>query len=261
MTLIVTALADDAVVQVSDRRLTAGRDPLSKPENKAICVSCADANIAIAYTGLARIAGQATAEWLTDRLSAMSVSTLTFPQIAAKLREDATTAFRGGRNGLTVVLAGFGPPGPFAATVSNLEDGQRWFPAPVKEFVCGFFLRNDRRVRKLDLIFSGREDAIDATIGRVIPEVRRHFLKRSPEERANILVDLVRRAADHPKVGNYIGKECMSVVVKPSEDFTARYHPLDRAPVHYAPNLVAQSMVFTRVWYSVPRGWSVKLGT
>ena len=263
MTLIITALADDAVIQVSDRRLTAGTNPLSRPENKAVCVSCADGNFTVAYTGLARVGREPTAEWLVNQLGAMNGTTLTFPQIAAKLREVATTAFtqiHGSSLGVTFVFAGFGPRGPFAATVSNLEDGKSAFSAPAQEFVCGFFLRNEKRMRKLDLMFNGREDAIADTIGKIIPRVRRHFLRRSPDERAGILVDLVRRAADHPKLGTYIGKDCMSVIVQASGDFVSRYHPSSAEPVDCAPNLVSGGMLFSRVCYSVPPGWTIKLG-
>lgn len=265
MTLIVTALADDAVVQVSDRRLSLGANPLARPENKAICVSCADANFTIAFTGLAKVGGESTAEWVVNQLGAINATTLTFPEIAEKLRQTVTVTFeaiqpRGTPYGLTFVFAGFGPPGPFAATVSNVEDGKTLFPTPRREFVSYLFLRNRKRMRKLDLIFNGREDALDDTIGKIIERVRRHFLRRSPDERARILVDLIRRAADHPTVGKYIGKDCTTVIVRPLENFVSCYHSVKGDPVEYAPNLVSGGMLFTRVSYSLPPGWTLQLG-
>jgi hypothetical protein len=49
MTMIATALGDDAVVQVSDRKITSLTLPNLPPENKAVCLSCADANVAFAF--------------------------------------------------------------------------------------------------------------------------------------------------------------------------------------------------------------------
>jgi hypothetical protein len=262
MTLIITALADDAVVQVSDRRLSRGPNPLSKPENKAVCVSCADATLAVAYTGLARAGTEPMAEWLVNRLASMNASSLELLQITENLRDIATKAFAkpGAAVGLTFVFAGFGPHGPLAATVSNLEDGETSFSAPAREFRCGYLIRNQKRMRKLDLAIHGREDSVTDTIGKIIPRVRRRFFTRSPDERAGILVDLVRRAANHPTVGKYIGKDCMSVIVRPSADFVSRYHPFSKEPIEFAPHLVTGGMAFKQVSFSLPPGWTIKVG-
>jgi hypothetical protein len=66
MTLIIAALADDGIVQASDRLLTLGDRPVEKPENKSVCVACRDANFTLASTGVALVQGRPTADWVLD---------------------------------------------------------------------------------------------------------------------------------------------------------------------------------------------------
>lgn len=71
MTLIITCAQPTSVVQVSDRRLV---NPdtgqvVDEHAQKAIYVECADARFALAYTGIARIHGKTTNEWLLGALA------------------------------------------------------------------------------------------------------------------------------------------------------------------------------------------------
>src|SRR5437879_3215828 len=71
MTLIITSLAEDALIQVSDRKLTYPNGSVASDyANKAICVDCADARCTVAYTGLARVGNAQTDHWLLDYLTA-----------------------------------------------------------------------------------------------------------------------------------------------------------------------------------------------
>ena len=90
MTLILSVLTRDYVVQVSDRRLTDANTgvPLNEPANKAI-VFCG--HFVFGYTGLARIGSVRTDMWLAERLLAKG------PSVQANLenvRDEATRAFR-----------------------------------------------------------------------------------------------------------------------------------------------------------------------
>lgn len=266
MTLIITVLADDAVVQVSDRRLTSGGSIVPKPENKALCVSCSDANFTVSFTGLARIHGMPTTDWTLGQLTCMKAGALDFPTILGQLRDKLTAAWAGlsvhGRTaGITFAFAGFGRAGPFYGLLSNIEDakGTR-LPTVNAAFQSGIWLRNKKRLRKLDIVVNGAEEAVVGTIDAAIPAVRRRFLRHTADKRAEMLVELVRRAADHPTIGKYIGKECMSVVVPASGDFITRYHPVAAEAVHYAPHLLTTAMAFKDVRYSLPPGFSVKFG-
>lgn len=86
MTLIITALADDAVVQVSDRRLTlADGSIFSEDATKAICIACSDARVSLAYTGLARIGMTPTDHWLMELLTEGRAANKTFPELLEAL--------------------------------------------------------------------------------------------------------------------------------------------------------------------------------
>jgi hypothetical protein len=128
------------------------------------------------------------------------------------------------------------------------------------DFQSGIWLRNKKRLRKLDIMINGREDAVDGSIDLAIPSVRRRFLHKTADKRAKVLVELVRRAADHATLGKYIGKDCMSVVVPASGEFIAHYHPAGSDPVQYAPNLLTNGMAFKGVEFALPPGWTIRLG-
>lgn len=67
MTLILTLVTQDFVIQASDRRLSStDGDLFEDEENKAICYN---GNMLLAYTGLARVDRKSTAEWLIGALS------------------------------------------------------------------------------------------------------------------------------------------------------------------------------------------------
>ncbi len=67
MTLVLTHMSDDLIVQVADRRLTvSGTGQLVDDDaNKAIQYG---PSFAVAYTGLARIGRQKTDEWAMEAL-------------------------------------------------------------------------------------------------------------------------------------------------------------------------------------------------
>ncbi len=68
MTLILSCLTPACVIQVSDRRLSnvESRRALPGEFNKAVCFTN---RIAFSYTGLAKIDGKDTDEWLADALA------------------------------------------------------------------------------------------------------------------------------------------------------------------------------------------------
>lgn len=68
MTLVLSCLTPECVIQVSDRRLSNVESGRALPGqfNKAVCFTN---RIAFSYTGLAKINGQDTDEWLADALA------------------------------------------------------------------------------------------------------------------------------------------------------------------------------------------------
>jgi hypothetical protein len=75
VTLILTRASMDFVIQASDRRITDDSGaPLDDSANKSIVYVCANAAVAISYTGLAILGGVATDEWLVERLTGQTLA-------------------------------------------------------------------------------------------------------------------------------------------------------------------------------------------
>ena len=257
MTLIITALANDAVVQVSDRRLTLpGRTVFSEDANKAICFGCADAHVSLAYTGLARIGTTPIDHWLVDLLTDNRLANEPFPKAVEAVARLATERFRelrplGEGRRLSLVFSGFGHLRPVMALVSNSEDSSgSWLPRVSDTFATGLWLRNEKTMRKLDLMVSGAVAAVTSDLVEAIKRIRKRFLARTPEERVNVLVQVLRRAANEREYGWLIGQECMGVIVAPEGRFQATFHPSSNAALSYMPHFVQHWMSVRDVWIS-----------
>lgn len=257
MTLIVTALADDATVQVSDRRLTdtSGR-VVSEHATKAICFDCADARVSIGYTGLARIGTTPVDHWLVDLITDNDLTSQTFPKAVERISELATDRFKSIRHlgewrRLSLVFCGFGPPGPVMALVSNSESSSgEWLDKVSETFVSGFWLRNGKPVRKLDVMINGTEAAVSTPVRDALRRIRERFLTESPESRVRVLVQLLRLAADDPKFGRSIGRECAGVVVNADGGVQTTFHSEGDGVMSYAPHYVKPGMAFKDIWIS-----------
>ena len=143
MTLVITVLTKDRVVQVADTRLVFPNGREYKADAiKSVCVSCEDAYFTIGYSGIAEIKDQPLDEWLKDEVTKLMKSEfygakqITDNLVKSLDTEFASLTYKGrpvGRQykGLLLALAGFqheldGQGGftlPFLVTVSNVE---RW---------------------------------------------------------------------------------------------------------------------------------------
>jgi hypothetical protein len=257
MTLIITAIADDAVVQVSDRRLTRADGSIcSDNACKAICMTCLDAHVSLAYTGLARIGPISTDHWLVEMLIEIRASSKRFPEVVDSLAAAATERFRhlrelGDWRRLSLVFGGFGPSGAMAALVSNQEDSSGRELSTVSDmFNTGFWLRNDRRMYKLDLMLSGATAAVGPELIESIKRIRKRFLHQSPEDRIRVLLQILRRAAKHPKYGGLIGEDCMGTIVWLDGGFRTTYHPTEDTALSYMPHFVGVGLSARDIWIS-----------
>lgn len=69
MTLIVTTIFKNKVVQVADAKLTLNGKEVEDRAVKSIGVQCADARFCIGYTGIAEIEGERTDFWIAHQVS------------------------------------------------------------------------------------------------------------------------------------------------------------------------------------------------
>jgi hypothetical protein len=254
MTLIVTAISDDSVVQVVDRRLTMNGIPIDDLAMKAVCGVCRDASFSLAYTGLVT-SPLPTGEWLVDFLGANHLLSQPLPAVLNSLAEALTCEFArfrqwpDGHRRLTVSVAGFGPPGPFAATVTNQEDELGHVLAkPENQFRVSWLLRNNKKMHRLDLILHGAEGAIDDELVQTIAKIRRGMFRKSGIRIASALVAIVRRAAKRATYGHFLGPHCISIVhTRASLEITCDDHFQGCRPTTHLPYFVSPSVSFKRI--------------
>ena len=92
MTLVLTCLTDDAVYQVSDRRLTSftpPHTPIDDESNKAVFVN---GRVVFAYTGISQVEGQRTDIWLAHAIASRPSHDMN--EIANHVKNKATAAFQ-----------------------------------------------------------------------------------------------------------------------------------------------------------------------
>jgi len=258
MTLIITSLSDNVVTQVSDRKLTYQDGSVgSDKAMKAVCIFCADAKFSIAYTGLARVGTTQTAprtdRWLVDYLTISRAAEKRFPEIIDGLRSHAANTFSrlrvlGKRRGITFVFGGVGTPGIFAGFLSNQEDAiGRWLTELNDAFDGGWFFRNHRTMRKLDLMIHGAEKTITPEIKAAIAKIRRQCFNRSAGKQVDVFVDVLRRASRNRTHGHLIGRDCMSTTIT-WRGFSTNYHPESADSLSYIPHYVGPELTARDAW-------------
>lgn len=236
MTLIITAVDKDRVVQVSDRRLT---DPNGEVHdhhaNKAVCIGMGYVHFATSYTGLAYIGGRAredhrTDYWLVENLGEiMRDGEPSLEDICSAIGERAASALsrlpsnvRGAP--LTFVMAGYDRENrPFRATITNTRAGsgvmatRDRFISDVRRFYP-WDRRPDIHVAGAVAVFEAKDKyarALAKVRTTVVRHMRRHSERLDDMQVARYLVSLVRSATTHPQFGHLIGRDCLSVIAFP----------------------------------------------
>ena len=267
MTLILTLLATNKIVQVSDRRLTLNGEVCDSNANKLVCVGCDDAHFSIGYTSVADIDGQRTDYWLVDQIESIFDSghsdVLTIYRELANKASSAISRLRykgrlvhPKRRGLTLALAGYrtisGTTVPFLAYISNIAlDAATPFDVQPSFFRKGWMFNPRAPKDRQWLYINGAEGAFtagdkpaNAIRGRLLATrrlLRKIDLGHRPESRttADRMAWLVRQAAKHPHYGPYIGPDCLSVVIYPDDPgMLTHYHPEKATTVEYGPHSV-----------------------
>lgn len=274
MTLVVSCISPNHVVQVSDRRLAwatgahAGR-VADDNSNKAVVVC---GRLVLAYTGLAQIRSLKTDEWAL-RVAA-EVAPYNPQRVCEALAEGATEDFR--RVTVSKPLrrhaflisgwARFNDPNapftPFVSSISNALDNEwRWLPEPEDVF----------QVRTVPL---GNRRYLLATVGQpleitALKQLRRRIRnyvrrERGAEAYIQILAEAIRETA---ACNRAVGKNLMAVSLPldslesggglaipltspmPSGQAVALYLPdSQEEPIRYGPNYTCGEMSFSRVF-------------
>ncbi len=255
MTLVITMLAQNKMVQVADTRLTLLGREYDANAIKSVCVRCEDAYFTIGFSGLAEIKGQRLDLWLVDQIKhLMSGGLHGSKQIVEKLVDQLDievpaltfrrTPVEKQYKGLLLSIAGFQHDLkgrktfalPFWVAVSNIERWDLMEPVEVAErFTCKpFALRaavpgagTARRDTEPVYIVNGERSALfgndkhasqtKAKLDRALRTLKRIDQDSASDAKASAtcLAEVIQHASRHPKYGKLIGPRCISVVMYP----------------------------------------------
>jgi hypothetical protein len=271
MTLVITVLGNNKVVQVADTRLTLNGKVHDAHAIKAVNVACADAQLCIGYSGVAEIEGERTDRWLVKQIASTfdsghhGIRAVTWSlaeraeQAMPKLRYKGLRVKREGR-ALQLIMAGYhhsenGPLSrPFETSITNTRFQGIDKPLDVNdEFVISpGMLRPGLPNSEFTGLMLGTVPAIMSedpygkqarkTLNQVMREMKRTDLGEMPSGKATVerLVDVIRQASKHPRFGRLIGRDCLSVVIHPNNRMPwTYYHPEAASTTIRLPHLVS----------------------
>src|SRR5208337_1671556 len=270
MTLVVTALTPQFVVQLSDMRLTdlATQAVRNEEQSKAIVLSTADARVVTGWCGCATDTHNRhnTGDWLMDVLPRLASRqpALNFPEFINQFAAAATTKFRSiteplNQKACSIVMAGWIAPRsdivvPITVRVSNCEDeGGKRTPARDTFDPAWMIPRMpppDKPNREPNIVtIFGAEEAISKELGRALLLLLRR--DPTPEEVMNVCLRLMREASAHPIHGRLIGRNWVGVEMRlDSPQALAHYFPGQDSPQQFMPNLVTPQQAFkdVKIW-------------
>lgn len=256
MTLIITAINKNTVVQVSDRRLTRGKKLYDDLANKAICVANRDSKFSMAYTGLAEVIVNGketrTDEWITDYLASLNAGNMTLIEMVKKLTDQMTSVIKSQKwkledKGLTLATAGFHQGKIFIGGISNMEDKEGNSIPVQKCFSYRINICNPTIDMPAVFMVNGLEAVVDLTFWPEIEKKASKIANQNSEKIVERLVNFIRWASQNKTCGKYIGKDCMSTIFTRDGAFEVHYHPLKSSVQSYAPHLIVPGMAFKKI--------------
>jgi hypothetical protein len=248
MTLILTTLDTNKILQVSDQRLTFKGRSYDEHALKTIFMKSNDAACCISFTGRAYVGRplRRTDFWLCDKLQALT--SLSLPDLVDRLAANLT-ALDVGSDILTVVGAGYkdGTCLPLLFIISNAHDAQgNPFPVPVKRFTANYWAPHDN-LQKLPVLVD-----VQGASRTVAGAARRHLQsfakKRLPlattSASANVLVYAIRASSQRSCL---VGSNCIGVALAPGKNAEAFYWADGWAPTEVMPHVVTQNSTFMSI--------------
>jgi hypothetical protein len=219
MTLVLTCLSPKYVIQVSDRRLTWLTGPNKGKEaddktNKAV-VACN--RLVVGYSGLAKIGGQKTDDWILAVVS--SVTPYSVERIKKTLAERATKSFEkikfpSKQKRHAFMISGWArfdsrdaPLTPFVSIISNAHDfaSPKWLDEAQNEFKTGFTALGNRPY----FLAAVGQPIKTATLNRLNRQIFAYVSReRGPEAYIQLLASAIRETAGYFES---VGKNLMAV--------------------------------------------------
>ena len=254
MTLLFAAGNTEQFIQVSDRLPLDGasRDDES---SKAIVLDCANARLAVGFTGLARCGQFETRTWLLSTLNKCGPPEYAAANILARFRDRATKDFNTlpelknlspDKKRITIMFSGYlynhEPPLGALAFVTNFQntnDGVESRGA-WNHFKC--FFRKEARPNSGEialLSWVGTLPPFKAGDSTTLRELIKY--RKPPEAIVQKLVRIFEYLGDHTKAGKGIGKQLSSIVLPRDRNLAAvsGYYSSKAKPESYIPDLIS----------------------
>ncbi len=238
MTLIITLISKNNVIQASDRRISSpltdgSAFPLSDNHNKMVYVRCADAHFVFSYTGQARVIDAVSAKAISTAMFAAQTLfnekayDLKFDEIATCFRHKIMPHYEARVPGVAFIFAGFscgGDPFHYYFRTKDIE------PKAIVDSATGF------------LSIAGATGAVSSFLEQRLSRVitRREFKIDDGRRLAKKLVGVIRMASKDKKYGSYIGPDCTTVRLKPNRRMIFPLYHSDKPTVRsYTPLIVS----------------------
>lgn len=267
MTLVITALKPQFVVQLSDMRLTdlSTQAVRNEEQRKTIVLTTTDARVAVGWCGFAhdRHNRNNTGDWLMDVLPQLASQqpALRLPELVDELVRRATTHFGSiaesqDDKACSIVMAGWASPKPdiavpFVARVSNCED-EHWqrLPHARPTFDSAWLWPSEKQPRPPAMVIvSGTQQATTQERVKAIGLLLRR--DPTPTEVMNACLQVMREAVRHPTSGGLIGRNWVGIEMRvDSLEAVAHYFPEHDSAQQFMPNFITPQQAFkdVRIW-------------
>lgn len=232
MTMILTCLAKDFIVQASDRRFSYP-DKSKPPEdhnNKALIYGN---HFVFAFTGLARLSGKSAIDWAAQQMSekeGLEAAVLHLGNRASDLMNNFYSSYPADKKKLAFVGAGFADieeggrlkRKPLRIVISNFR-GEKgtWLAQSRKEFIVYYDWLPERHICELFVAGQKLSDDRKNKLNKLIAFCLRH--KKGPETIGRLLTREIQAVADG---GNEtVGKNIMCTFVPRAFGSGIKIHP------------------------------------
>lgn len=237
MTLLVALANPEVAVLIADRRISNLGRVIEDEYNKVTVLFCADARMAVAFTGVATLQDFDASIWIAQTLHSIANENSTVHEVIEGFRERLSRKFRA-LSGLdlrfTVLFCGFvywdPNPEPRIFVVSNFELGDHE--------ITTFTLRSLGSSEGKLLEFAGSTAGIsDLTKSRLL-SLLDHGVTGSDLVRFS--VKHIQKSAASQLSHGTIGQQCNAAIIQSTVNtpITSTYHTARNASFAYGPNVV-----------------------
>jgi hypothetical protein len=210
-------------------------EPKTDEGNKELVIDSFACRLSVAFTGRAEIGGSEVGSWVMDTIRKTNAAAIGIMECAKAIRAEANAEYSSlvkprATDLLEFVLTGFmaNEEAPMVITVSNFRTDEFKTIEPQRTFNI---LRPSNRERPFWP--AGYTPAMDPDVGRRVHALLKR--KQGHMRVADTLVREIRRAADHPEYGHWIGRSCMSVCIPRWGSGRSYYYSGSSEPISYGP--------------------------